>query len=226
MCGRFALYSSLSEIKKHFRIDSAACEVLPSYNIAPSEQVYAIIGRDGRRLGRFSWGLAAGRAGAAPDSGCIINARLETLRVKPSFNKLIAQRRCAILADGFYEWRKDGSGKQAFYIMPRAGGPFAFAGLWDGGPQPDGSLRFSCVIITMEAATQISHIHHRMPAILQSGSIDRWLDPNMLGCGEIERIILEGHQGDFLARPVSPHVNFPGNKTARCIEAAALIEYG
>ena len=87
MCGRFALYSSLAEIKKFFRIDAAAAELTASYNIAPTHQVLAIISHEGRRLEKLHWGLVPFWAKDLSGAGKLINARVETLTEKQSFKQ-------------------------------------------------------------------------------------------------------------------------------------------
>ena len=114
MCGRFALYSSLAAIKKLIRIDAVADDLAVSYNIAPTQDVFAVISHEGRRLGRLHWGLVPFWAKDVSGASKLINARVETLREKPSFKHLLKSKRCAILADGFYEWQKVNNLKQPY----------------------------------------------------------------------------------------------------------------
>jgi putative SOS response-associated peptidase YedK len=217
MCGRFALYSSLAAIKKLFRIDTIAGESGASYNIAPSQEVFAIIAHEGRRLGRLHWGLVPFRAQDVSAASKLINARVETLREKPGFKNLLRRRRCAIPADGFYEWRKIQNCKQPYFIASSSGSPFAFAGLWDTWKAHDGTAYHSCTIITTEAVPQVSLIHNRMPVILKPGSVDAWLDAELQDTGRLESILLEGHETAFTLRPVSGYVNSPKNNDEKCL---------
>jgi putative SOS response-associated peptidase YedK len=103
MCGRFVGFRRLEELKQYFPIERAACEVTASYNVAPSQQVLAIIKRDAQNwLDRFHWGLVPFWAKDQSVGNRMINARAETLAFKPSFRNAFKKRRCLILADGFY----------------------------------------------------------------------------------------------------------------------------
>ena len=217
MCGRFALYSSLSEIKKLIRIDAVADELRASYNIVPTHDVFAVITCEGRRLGKLHWGLVPFWAKDISGATKLINARLETLKDKPSFKNLLKNRRCAILADGFYEWRKINNLKQPYYITPAAGSPFAFAGLWDTWKSGDAAAYNSCTIITTEASPQLSRIHNRMPVILKSDSVDPWLDMEIQDTVRVENILLQGYETAFRIRPVSQYVNSPKNNDEKCL---------
>ncbi len=112
----------------------------------------------------------------------MINARAETVAEKPAFRTSFARRRCLILADGFYEWQRQGRAKQPFHITRADGRPFAFAGLWTGWKDPaiedeDRAWLRTCTIVTTEANDKITGIHPRMPVMLEPDEEQIWLDP-------------------------------------------------
>jgi len=218
MCGRFALYSSLADIKRLIKIDAVMADPAASYNVAPTHEVLAIINHEGRRLGKLHWGLVPFWAKDLSGASKLINARVESLQEKPSFKNLLKRRRCAILADGFYEWKKDKNFKQPFYLTPVTGHPFAFAGLWDTWKSSDGAAYHSCTIITTDASPQVHVIHNRMPVILKPDSLAAWLDTGMQDTDKLGKILLEGHEKDFTIHPVSSYVNSPKNNDAKCLE--------
>ena len=83
-----------------------------------------------------------------------------------------------IPADGFYEWKKDGSKKKRpFYITRKDGRPFGFAGLWELWERPAVGPIESCTVITTDSNELLHDIHDRMPVILPEDAYDRWLDP-------------------------------------------------
>ncbi len=152
----------------------------PRYNIAPSQDIAVVRrGDDGKRhLGFLRWGLVPAWAKDVAIGNRMINARAESVAEKPAFRRAFAQRRCLVLADGFYEWRSEGDGKQPYHISRDDGAPFAFAGLWESWRAPDQpDLLESCTIITTEASEALKEIHHRMPVILDPASIAAWLEP-------------------------------------------------
>ena len=171
MCGRFTLRDPRRIKLAH--IDYLRPEdLIPRYNIAPTQNVLTIQqhGED-RETTLLQWGLIP--AWSKEPKG-IINARVETIEQKASFNDSFQRRRCLIFADGFYEWERNGRISQPYYFQMKDGAPFAFAGIWDRW-QGAGRSITSCAIITITANELLARIHHRMPVILERQSYDLWL---------------------------------------------------
>jgi putative SOS response-associated peptidase YedK len=114
-----------------------------------------------------------------PGSAGMINARSETVAMKPAFRDPMRFRRCLVPADGFYEWRKTGTSKQPYCFEVNDGQLFAFAGLWDGWRDPSGQWIRSCSILTTTPNALTSPVHDRMPVILSRDAYDVWLDPGV-----------------------------------------------
>lgn len=131
MCGRFTLTMNSEEIMKAFDLE-APINWNPSFNIAPTQDVLAVV-HDGEknRAGKMRWGLVPSWAKDLSIGNKMINARLETANEKPSFKRLMAKRRCLIVADSFYEWKEEDGEKRPYRILTKDKRPFAFAGLWD-----------------------------------------------------------------------------------------------
>ncbi len=179
MCGRYVGYRNLEELLEHFPIDETACEATASYNIAPTQEVLAIVSREGENwLDKFHWGLVPFWAKDVSVGNKLINARSETIDKKPSFRVAFKKRRCLIPADGFYEWQGEKGNKQPIYLSLPGQEPFAFAGLWERWTpkEADSEEYRSCTIITTAASESVKPIHHRMPVILKPEKYDQWLD--------------------------------------------------
>ena len=176
MCGRYSLTASLDELARRFDFDSNRDDFEPRYNIAPTQQVLAVVGGDNRRAGFIRWGLIPQWSKDGPSSRPLINARAETVAEKPAFRDSLRRRRCLILADGFYEWQTVGDAKRPMRVALRSGEPFAFAGLWSMSSDSEGNRISSCAIITTAANELLRPIHHRMPVILPEKVEDLWLD--------------------------------------------------
>jgi putative SOS response-associated peptidase YedK len=147
----------------------------------------------------------------------MINARSETVATKPSYRHAFKKRRCLVVADGFYEWKKVNGKKQPYYIRLKSDQPFGFGGLWERWGR-DGDEIQSCTIITTRPNELMEPIHNRMPAIVQPDDCEEWLRPD---CEDGDRLqeILRPYPAEALeAYPVSTLVNNPGNDEARCIE--------
>jgi putative SOS response-associated peptidase YedK len=153
----------------------------------------------------------------------MINARSETLAEKPAFRSAFRARRCLIPADGFLEWRQSASGakgkKQPFWIHRPDGGPFAFAGLWEGWRDPGAGLAIeSCTIVTTAANATLRELHDRMPVVLAPGDYPLWIDPNVDEPGRLQHLLAPCGDDELVAEPVSTHVNRVANDDPRCIE--------
>ncbi len=187
MCGRFTFASGFETAINEFRIDEVNIEFKPSFNIAPTQKVAVILNQQGKRsLVSFRWGLIPSWAKNESIGNRLINARAETIADKRIFRQAFVKRRCLILADGFYEWKKGSKRKVPIYVRLKSGKPFCFAGLWEmwTPPSSDNHKQTSepiqtCTIITTEPNDLLAEIHNRMPVILTCEATDIWLDPEL-----------------------------------------------
>jgi len=181
MCGRFAFYSPSEAIAALFGVDGALA-VEPRYNIAPTQFVAAIRNKDerNRELVMLRWGLVPSWAKDPAIGNRMINARAETVAEKPSYRAAFKHRRCIVLADGFYEWHREGDVKTPYLISLASGEPFALAGLWENWQDKEsGECLQTTTLITIAANDFMQPLHHRMPVILQADTANEWLEqPN------------------------------------------------
>lgn len=217
MCGRFTLTSEISALQQSFPWAEFSVPIQPRYNIAPSQPLAVISNEHPELVDFFSWGLIPSWAKDPNIGNQMINARAETLAQKPAFRSPFRYRRCLILADGFYEWKKEGTTKIPIYIRLASGLPFAFAGIWDIWQSPDGSEIRSCAIITTEPNSLIALIHNRMPVILQPKDYSEWLNPQPANPMVLQKILQPYPSEEMAAFPVSKRVNNPKEDVPECI---------
>ena len=146
----------------------------------------------------------------------MINARGETVATKPSFRSAFKRRRCLIIADGFYEWKKFSDHKVPFYIRMEDERPFAFAGLWERWNKSDSPVE-SCTIITTTPNDLMSDLHDRMPVILSGDDADLWLDPEVDDAEALQQLLIPYPNDGLTAFPVSTLVNSPKNDSEECL---------
>jgi putative SOS response-associated peptidase YedK len=219
MCGRFTLHHSTDEVAERFAVQEVLFDLPPRYNIAPSQPVAAGTAPDGaRRLEGLQWGLVPFWAKDVTIGNRLINARAETLAEKPAFKHALMRRRCLIPADGFYEWKKEASGRQPVHIRKREAELFAFAGLWEEWRQGDGPPLRTCTIITVPPNPLVSTIHDRMPAMLRPEDEEVWLDTSINDKLEALRLLQPYPDEEMEAFPVSKRVNAPGVDDATNLE--------
>ena len=182
----------------------------PRYNAAPTQPVLAVMNGEERRA-EHRWGLIPSWARSASVGSRLINARAETATELPSFRTAFTRRRCLVLADGFYEWRRVGNSRILMRIVMKSGEPFAFAGLWDTWRDPEGEMVRSCTIITTEPNKLLRPIHDRMPAILSRDAEPLWLDDDLQDPGLLGNL-LSPYPADLMeACRVSALANRPSN---------------
>ena len=178
MCGRFAFYSPSEATAALFGVDGALV-LEPRYNIAPTQFVAAIRNdqEQNRELVMLRWGLVPFWAKDPAIGNRMINARAETVAEKPSYREAFKHRRCVVLADGFYEWHRNGDVKTPYFISLASGEPFALAGLWeDWQDKKSGEPLQTTTLITTAANEFMQPLHHRMPVVLQPEMADDWLE--------------------------------------------------
>lgn len=209
MCGRFTLTQSKDELENRFGV-KILYDYRPRYNAAPSQFFPVILNTDPDVAHMLRWGLMPPWAKKIRKDG-LINVRAETLRGKPTFKADVEKRRCLVLADGFYEWKRTKTAKQPFRVVLKNDKSFAFAGIWEV-DQVEGKDVPTFAIITTAPNDVLKPIHTRMPVVLEPGRERQWLK-------EPDLDLLRPFPSDGMrAYPVSPLVN------KVTVENAALIE--
>jgi putative SOS response-associated peptidase YedK len=194
MCGRFVRKTTALEIADIFSCSLDTAELPISFNVAPTSRVLGIVNSGGGpSVGAFSWGLIPRWAPDTSRAASLINARIETVGEKPSFRDLVAQHRCVLPMDGYFEWneqlRHDAMKpiKQPYYFSAHSQsgyshrGVLAVAGLWTAWKdpnQPNSPVVHTVVALTTDANDMVSKVHHRMPVLLDPSGVSLWLDQN------------------------------------------------
>lgn len=218
LCGRYSLTASGKRLTAEFGVEELASWV-PKYNIAPTQQVQALVDDDERLASvRLHWGLVPAWAKDRKIGSRLINARAETVAQKPSFRNALRKSRCLILADGYYEWVKQFTAKQPTYIFLQDGGVFAFAGLREQWLDENNATYSSCTIITCASNSDIEPLHHRMPVILPPEKYSTWLSAKT-PIETLEELLEPPPNGILTTLPVSTFVNSPTHEGPDCIVA-------
>ena len=219
MCGRFALVTTISKVKAQFHVDDLP-EILPRYNIAPSQDVLFLMQSEDVIQGvMLTWGLVPFFAKSKKISPPLTNARAETVAVKPAFRHGFKSKRGLMLMSGFYEWKTSPEGtKQPYYISSTEDQLFAVAGLWETWQSPEGESVHSCCLITTEANELMLPIHQRMPVLLNPDQQKIWLDTKHFDAAELN-VLLKPYPGqDIKAYPVSSRMNNWRYQDPDCIQ--------
>jgi len=244
MCGRFVSARKRLELLEEFGIerdlvaDGPEPEPDQDYNVAPTRRIFAVMerrprderderdkrdeqGPPARELHVVRWGLIPSWAKDASLGGKMINARAETVAVKPAFRRAFTKRRCIIPADGYYEWQavteQGKQRKQPYYIYRKDGGALAFAGiyeLWRDEAVPADHERawlWTAAIITTQATDDVGQIHDRMPMVIAPDHWADWLNPDNSEPGQLQATMLPAMAGGLTSHPVSTAVNFVRN---------------
>lgn len=216
MCGRFTITLSKEDLldyvnQKYNKPIMKDVYTGPNYNVAPGMDILSVI-YDGHkhRIGLLNWGF---KPDFLPhDKVGFINAKAETLFKLPSFKTAAQKRRCLILSDGFYEWKKDD--KTPLRIVTD-GGMFAMAGVWNSYQGRDG-ITHTVAIITTEANEYMKAIHDRMPVILNDEQQQSWLGNDTPIYMLMD--LLKPYQGDIRAYEVSHRVGSVKNNDPSLIK--------
>jgi putative SOS response-associated peptidase YedK len=222
MCGRFTLTATVDQLIDRFDIEFFLQEeeYNPSYNVAPSQSVLAVI-NDGARnkMGFLRWGLIPPWAKDMSIGYKMINARAETLIDKPSFRNAYKKKRCLIVADSFYEWKRlDSKTKIPMRIKLKSNELFSMAGLWENWKSPEGKSIYSCSVITTSPNELVQDIHDRMPVILNPEDEKYWLDPSITDTTKLNPLLKPLDHTLMEAYEVSPLVNSPKNNSIELIQ--------
>jgi len=218
MCGRFTLITPMNELVLRFRAEAPTKEFKPRYNAAPTQELLIIPQDTPHKFSISRWGLIPHWAKDAKIGNKMINAKAETLLEKPSFKNLISGKRCMVIADGFYEWKKSGNTKIPYRISLPNNKPFAFAGLYEDWINEGKTIR-TFTIITTAPNSQVKEIHDRMPVILPERNEKDWLTAEPLNAISL----LNPFSKKLLVQEVSRKVNNPENDNPSILQSPNLL---
>ncbi len=227
MCGRFTLRTPIRALAEQFGA-LADIELGPRFNVAPSQPIAVVRIRPGsappqRELVAVRWGLIPSWAKDPGIGNRMINARSESVAEKPAYRAAFRRRRCLVPADGYFEWQRQGGGKQPYLIQMADESPFAMAGLWETWEGPDHGVIESCAILTIGPNELMKPIHDRMPVILPGEACAEWLDPGQSDPRSLERLLVPFRAEGMKAYPVSIYVNRPENEGPECIARQTVL---
>ena len=218
MCGAYSLDKELDQLMERFAADTAPDTFRKRYNVRPTQAVPVILNTRPGRIELARWGITP--AWDKTGKKQIINARKDGLG-KPTFKKSFNERRCLVLADGFYEWAQvpGQSRKRPFRFVLKSEGPFAFAGIWREQEGGEGAEPH-CAIITTEPNALVGKVHDRMPAILRPEAEGDWLSLDTPPEQALE-LLASYPEGEMRAYEVSTLVNSPAHDTPEVTRPAA-----
>lgn len=221
MCGRARLAADYTEIKRRigFGDRRAAPNLRPTWNLAPTQDILTARREDGERAPvKMHWGLIPAWSKEAKMKYPTFNAKAETVASLASFRSAWkAARRCLVIVDGFYEWKKlDAKTKQPYAIGRADGDLTVMAGLWEDWKDPAGGILTSCTVITTEANADMEGLHNRMPVILEEKDWPAWLGETDAPIEDIAALMAPAPAGTLVSWKVDSRVGNVRNNDAAC----------
>jgi putative SOS response-associated peptidase YedK len=210
MCGRLEL-SIIDHFFIRYSITHPVLRLEPHYNIAPGMLTPIIIRQSPNQAVLMKWGLIPFWAKDPRIGYRNINARSETVAVKPTFRKALRTQRCLVPANGFYEWKRVEKEKYPYHLSLINEETFSLAGLFDVWRDAEGKEIKTFTIITTEPNELMEPIHDRMPVILKRAEETRWLDKTLQDVEALQAMLRPYPANLMRAERISTLVNKPEN---------------
>jgi putative SOS response-associated peptidase YedK len=221
MCGRYLIITTPEAMRAFFRYLEQP-NFPPRYNVAPTQPIPVVRTFEGvRQFALVRWGLIPAWVKEPRGFSLVINARSDNVLDKPALRNAMRRRRCLIPADGFYEWKAEGDRRRPFAVRPRAGGPIAFAGLWETWTGPNGEELETAAIVTTQASRALRPLHDRMPVVLAPEAYDMWLDCRAVDAQIASALLAPAPDNFFDAYEISPAVNRVTNDSPELLVPAS-----
>jgi putative SOS response-associated peptidase YedK len=219
MCVRYTLHktdAALAAISRALGVPLEAPDwAAPRYNVTLTDTMPVVACGEQRAAVRaMRWGLVPPGERVKERPRLLANARSETAATLPAFRQAVAARRCLVPANGFYEWRSSGGVKWPHLFTLVDEEPFAFAGIWD---PAAAALPETYCILTTAPNELVARVHDRMPVILTSDAMPRWLGDQPLAADELKLLVRPIAAERMASRPVSRFVNNSRNQGPGCL---------
>ena len=239
MCGRFTLTAGDREwLAQELGVpieEIDAERYRPRYNIAPTDPHWLLrLQREDRELRPARWGLVNAGAPDRRRAAAQINARAESAAHARAYRDAFARRRCAVPADGFFEWTGSAKARRPYWFHRPDGGLLLFAGLYEqwtpppalearaneaGATAPQPETTFT--IVTTDANSTVGAIHGRMPVVLSEEAVDDWLFEGERDHERLSALLRPAPDDLLIATAVSSRVNSVRHDDPACLEPAA-----
>ena len=215
MCGRFSIAKEAEDIVARFETKLANA-FSKNFNAAPTQSLPVVTNKEPEVINFYRWGLIPFWAKDPSIGNRMINARAETINEKSSFKNIFKNKRCLVISDGFYEWKRIEAKKQPYRIVLKSEELFSYAGLWDSWNDGEGNYLNTFIIITTEANEMMKELHDRMPVILYKEDEMKWLNND--SDSSFLTDLLKPYPSDFMKMyPVSNMVNSIHNNSSDLI---------
>ena len=222
MCGRYVLKTSSLDLKKELHLDEVPA-LEARYNIAPMQAAPIVTSQAPRGLTIARWGLLPQWAKDTRIASKLINARAESLAIKPIFKDLLRNQRCLIPCDGFYEWKRDGRTHTPHYVHLAEGGLLTMAGLWSAWRSHEGLEVVTFTVVTTTANPQVAALHDRMPVFLPGPRRQRWLAEDT-DEASLMRLLVPWAGPPLEEYQVSHLVNAVATDSPECVLPARVVQ--
>jgi putative SOS response-associated peptidase YedK len=176
MCGRFSIVKKAEDIEQRFSAKLDKSQYVINPNASPTQKLLVMTSNNKEEIQFYHWGLMMPWAKELKEMSKLFNLRSETLLEKPVFGNLLQKQRCLVIADAFYEWKKEDKLKTPYRITVGDAKIFCFAGVWNQWKNSGGVLFHTFTIITTQPNNLIKSIHDRMPVILDEKNEKYWLN--------------------------------------------------
>jgi len=217
MCGRYTIIAKAEEIERQFNVEVPEYYT-PSYNAAPTQILPVITNQNSKVISFYKWGFPLPNTRADTKTPIIINTRAETLLNKQVFKKNLISQRCLIIADGFYEWKKQAKGLRIPYrFTTKPEKLIGFAGIWEDTLNDDYESIHSFSIVTTPANNIVKPLHDRMPAILTGEAAMLWIN-NDIDTLKLLNMLKPFPSPQTISYPVSKRVNSIKNNDPEIIK--------
>jgi len=194
----------------------------PRYNAAPGQSLPLV--RHSRQPARkreaavLRWGLVPAWSPTPATPTLLINARAESAAGKPAFRDALRHRRCAVPADGFYEWKRTGQGPMPWIFEHSAGDLLLLAGIWERWAGAGAEPLESFAVLTTTPNSLVAPLHDRMPALIPADALDEWLDA-ATPPARLAQLLAPCPETWLRTRAVNPRLNNVANDDASCLDA-------
>ena len=223
MCGRYTQTLPAIDVAEDLGLEKPDFTFVPRFNAAPTQLLPVITNEEPGKMQLLRWGLIPFWAKDTSIGNRMINARAETVAVKPAYKHAFKKRRCLIISDGFYEWKKTPHGKVPHHIKLNSGKAMTFAGLWERWVDKEtGEEISSFTLITTEPNELMAPIHDRMPVIIPKHKRGFWLSPDSQA-EALQELLISYPAGEMVAMPVSTLVNSPRNDGPELLQKDTLF---